>query len=188
MQWTSLFSSLRGHSQIIRLSDRTLCVSYSPVMSASVCCFFVFFCFVFWFFPFCFYFLVHFFLSFILLLFFSGFHPGLLSASVFPSLLSFPFIFPLSIELFSSLSFCFFLFSGVPQFKFLLSFLLSDIRLISFPFFGFHLPFLTLAFLPFSSPFLRPIFFYFSALLFPFSFAHLLSALLLSLLPFPVYC
>ena len=43
MQWTSLFSSLRGHSQIIRLSDRTLCVSYSPVMSASVCCFFVFF-------------------------------------------------------------------------------------------------------------------------------------------------
>lgn len=41
--------SLRGHSQIISLSDCTLCVSYSPVMFGSG--FFCFFCFVYRFFP-----------------------------------------------------------------------------------------------------------------------------------------
>lgn len=146
-------------------------------------------------FPVVFSFLFIFFLSFILLLFFSsGFHPilplsfftFLLLYFGFCSSLSFVFsFFSLSIQLFSSLSFSPFLFSGFPQFEFLLSFLSSDICLISFPFFAFHLLFLTLSF---SSPLLLSIFLYCSALLFPLSFAQLLFPLLLSFLPFSVYC
>lgn len=146
-------------------------------------------------FPVVFSFLFIFFLSFILLLFFSsGFHPilplsfftFLLLYFGFCSSLSFVFsFFSLSIQLFSSLSFSPFLFSGFPQFEFLLSFLSSDVCLISFPFFAFHLLFLTLSF---SSPLLLSIFLYCSALLFPLSFAQLLFPLLLSFLPFSVYC